>query len=283
MRITNEVFISFFASTEAALQGLLLIAQECEGRARRTQAVLVSRNADGSRSPLEPPEAWPVGGVLGAGLGGLLGSPVGESGAVVGLILGLSAGFFFDLWRTVARADLLDQVQDGLAPGRAAVVTFGRRSSAAAIERALDSTGAVTVHRFPGRRIEDDLAREARETVAALGPLGAAGDASGDDISDRGRRIDAARRKLSLLESIADRLMWLERRQFGFETGVLNRELSESPRWRSGWLRRRARHARASHRRAMSLLEASSARVRAAEALVEPSPTTVVRGSTPAV
>ena len=271
MRITNEVLISFFDSNEAALQGLRLIAQERDRHVRRTQALLVSRNADGSRSPVEPPEAWPVGGVLGAGVGGLLGSLAGESGAVVGLILGLSVGFFLDLWRTVARADLLDLVQDGLAPGQAAVVVFGRRSSAASIERALDTPDAVTVHRFPGNALEDDLAREARETVAALGRLGAADDAGGE-INDRERRIEAARRKLSVLGSIADRLMWLERLQFGFETGVLNRELRETPPWRSRRLRRRAVHARASHRRTMSVLEASSARVRAAEALVVAAP-----------
>lgn len=282
MRVTSEVLISFFESKRAALQGLALIEPTGDRRRPRSPAVVVSREADGSRSPFEPPAASPLGAVIGASLGAVLGSFGGEAGLIVGLFFGLYAGAFVDLWRTLARADLLDEVQDGLAPGQAALVTFIGGSSAA-IEHRLAATDAVTVHRFPGNPIEDDFGREVREATAELGRLVAARDAAEGGLVDRERAIAAARRKLSVLESIASRLLWLERLQSEFEAGILKRELRGSPRWRAGCLRHRARHLRASHQHSRTMLEASSARVRGAEAQAEAMGVEAARGQAAAV
>lgn len=265
MPVRNQILISFFDSKQEADEGRALVAEPANGGLRRTPAAVVSRGPDNSRSPVEPPAAVPFGAVLGTALGGVLGLVAGEAGVVVGLFFGLYVGLFADVWRTLARGDVLDEVQDGLAPGQAALVIFVGLAPSAAIERRLASTRAVTVHRFPRRPIEDDFAREARSAASELDQLlnpdrpidGAPG--------DRDRAIAATRRKLAMLEAIGARLLWLERLQFGFETGILNRELEESPRWRAPRVRRRVGQIRVVHRRAQATLESSNARVLAAE------------------
>jgi hypothetical protein len=264
MRTGNEVLIAFFESKREAQGGLALLDATPARCRRGMRAVLVNKEGDCSRSAIEPPWVLPVGAVLGAGFGGILGLLGGEVGVVVGLFFGLYAGSFVDFWRTLARVDLLDEIQAGLTPGHAALVTFVRGSSAA-IEGRLAATDAVTAHRFPGIPIEDDLAREVRETTAELGRLAAASEAVGGSFVECERRIAAARRKVSALEPYVSRLVWLDRLQFEFEMGVLNRELRGSPRWRAGYLRRRAKRLRASYRRSRTMLEASSAHLRAAE------------------
>jgi hypothetical protein len=264
MRTGNEVLIAFFESKREAQGGLALLDATPARCRRGMRAVLVNKEGDCSRSAIEPPWVLPAGAVLGAGFGGILGLLGGEVGVVVGLFFGLYAGVFVDLWRTLTRADLLDEIQAGLAPGHAALVTFVR-GSASAIEGMLAATDAVVAHRFPGIPIEDDFAREVGETTTELGRLAAAWEAVGDSSVEWERRIAAARRKLSVLEPYVSRLVWLDRLQFEVEMGVLNRELRGSPRWRAGYLRRKATRLRTSYRRSRAMLEASSARLRAPE------------------
>ena len=278
MRTSNEVLIAFFESKREALGGLALVDAAPARRGRRNGAVLLSKAADGTCESYEPPAPVPLGGIIGLGLGGILGSCGGEAGVVVGLSFGLYAGLFVDAWRTLDRCDLLDEIQTGLAPGRAAVVSFVRDSSATRIERCLATTGAVTVHRFPGTPIEEDVAREAAEAAAELGRLVQAVDAGASGSSDREQRIAAGRRSLSILEDVANRLLWLERIQFEFETGILERELEGSRRWQGLRLRRRITDVGASHRRSSTTLEASRAHLRAAEALVEATAGSAARG-----
>ncbi len=267
MRFRNVVLVSFFDSKQSAIDALAQVDATPHRRLRRSRVVVLSRETDGSCSPYVPPASWPIGAVVGLGVGGILGGPAGGLG---GLIVGLYVSLVVDVRRALTRCDDFGEIQDGLAPGHAALVTFAHGSSMAAIERRLARTDAVTVHRFPDKPIEEDLAREVRETVSELqSVVGAVHAASGADPAHLEPRIAAARRKLSTLEAIADRLSWLDRLQFEFESGRLNRELNESPRWRAPRLRQRIRHLRDSHRRTRSDLEASCARLRAAEAVVE--------------
>lgn len=269
MRFANEVLISFFESQQSALRGRALVEATRGRRGPRSRSVVVSREGDGSRSHYEVPTRAPLGGAVGLALGGILGSYGGEAGLVVGLFFGLYAGLFVDLWRTLARCDLLDQIQDGLAPGQAAVVSFVRDSTASSIERSLAETAAVTVHRFPGAPIEEDVAREVREATVEVGRLVDARDRGDGGFVDRKRRIAAARQRLSVLEAVASRLLWLEQLQFETETRILNRQRREVPGWRAARLRGLMVSVRASHRRCETMLEASRDRVRAAAALSE--------------
>ncbi len=264
MRFQGQVLISFFESTRAALDGLALVTRKGAARVAQPPAAVVSRNPDGSRLPVEPPAAWPVGAAIGVVLGGLLGSFGGEAGVVIGLFFGLYAGIFVDVWRTLSRGDFLDEIQAGLAPGQAALVIFLGCSSATAIDRKLASTGGVTLHRFPGSPIEDDFAREVGLAVAEVTRLRSPDDHNEIPVADRALEIAAARRKLSLLQAIGDRLLWLERLDFGFQTHTLNRELRKAPRWRAFRLRRRVARVRAEDRRARTMIEASSVRARTA-------------------
>ena len=261
MRANNEVLIAFFDSKPEAQDGLALLDATPARYGRGIRAVLVAREGDGSRPAIEPPWVLPAGAALGAGLGGILGLLGGEVGVVVGLFFGLYAGAFVDLWRSLARADLLHEVQAGLAPGHAALVTF--RASASVIEGRLAATGAVIVCRFPGIPIEDDFAREIRECTAELGLPTSSPEAAGAGDIHRVGRIAAALRTLSVLEPYASRLLWLDRLQFEFEIGALNREARRSPQWRRGRILHRASRLRGSYQHARATLEASSARIRA--------------------
>jgi hypothetical protein len=262
--VVNEVLISFFDSKQEALDGLALM--ESIGRDRGS--VLVNRESDGSQPRCEPPVPWPLGAIVGLCLGGIVGSWAGETGLVVGLFFGLYLGIFLDVWRVLGRGDLLDEIQYGLAPGQAAVVSFVSRWSAAAIERGLAPLGAVTVHRFPGAPIEEDVAREvAKALTEVYRVLGAGRDPSHISESERALRVAAVRR-LRTIEAIADRLLGQERAQFEFDVDILRRELDEAGTWRAMRIKRRISMVRASYENLHNALETSRGRVRAAESLI---------------
>lgn len=266
MLAMNEVLISYFDSRDSAHGGRALVEATRGGLRRRSRVAVLSREADGSRSPCEVPAQAPLGGVVGLVLGGLVGSVAGEAGLVVGLFFGWYAGLFVDLWQRLARCDLLDQVQDGLAPGQAALVTFA--GPAASIELSLAATNAVTVHRFPHRRIEEDLEREVRMAAADVaGMVGAEGGEGGSANAAAG--FAAVRRRLSVLEAVSIRLLWLEQQQFESEARIIHRERRQASRWRTARLRARLADARAAHRRCKTMLEASLEGGRAAAALAE--------------
>jgi hypothetical protein len=265
MAIVSAVLISFFDSKEAALDGLALV--ETIGRDR--SVVVLSRESDGSRSRCEPPVPWPLGAVVGLCLGGIVGSRAGEAGLVVGLFFGLYLGIFIDVWRVLGRGDLLDEIQYGLAPGQAAVVSFVSRWSAQAIERCLAPLGAVTVHRFPGAPIEEDMAREVAEALTEVyRALGAEDDPPQVSESERALRVAAVRR-LRTIEAIADRLLGQEQAQFEFDVDILRGELAGAGSWRTARTKRRMSRMRASYERLHNALETSRGRVRAAESLIQ--------------
>ena len=264
MAVVSEVLISFFDSKQPALDGLALV--ETIGRDR--SVVVLSRESDGSRSRCEPPVPWPLGAIVGLCLGGIVGFWADEAGLVVGLFFGLYLGIFLDVWRVLGRGDLLDEVQYGLAPGQAAVVSFVSKWSAAAIERGLAPLGAVTVHRFPGAPIEKDVAREVAEALTEVyRVLGAEDDPSQVGESERALRVAAVRR-LRTIEAIADRLLGQERAQFEFDVDILRRKLDEAGSWRATRIKRRMSKVRASYERLHNGLETSRGRVRAAESLI---------------
>ena len=265
----NELLVSFFESKQSALRGRALVDATRSGRGPRPRVVVLTREIDGSRSPYDVPRQTPLGGVVGLVLGAVVGSFAGEAGFVVGLFFGLYAGLFVDLSRLLARCDLLDEIQDGLAPEQAALVSFVRDSTASSIERSLAPTDAVSVHRFPRAPIEEDLAREVQQAAMDVAQLVEPGDNGERGLVDTTRRIAAAQRRLSVLEAVTNRLLWLERLQFEFEIGVLNRERIEAPWWQVGRLRGQVMNLRSSHRRSKTLLEASRDRIHAATALAE--------------
>ena len=268
MAVPSKVLISFFDSKQAALQGLALVEGTGRDRGRRSRALVVSRESDGSRPTCEPPIPWPFGAIVGLCLGTIVGSWAGEAGLVVGLFFGLYLGLFLDARRIIERADLLDDIQYGLAPGQAALVSFVPDRSAPSIERCLAPLGAVTVHRFPRIPIEEDMAREAAEAVVEVdGLLGAEGAASQGGGTEQERRTAAVRR-LRTIETIGDRLLGQERAQFEMDVQVLRRELDEAGGWQATRIRRRVSKVRASHERSRRVLETSRGRVRAAAALV---------------
>jgi hypothetical protein len=259
--VVNEVLISFFDSKQAALHGLELV--ESIGRDRGS--VLVNRESDGSRPRCEPPVPWPLGAIVGLCLGGIVGSWAGEAGFVVGLFSGLYLGIFLDAWRVLGRGDLLDEIQYGLAPGQAGVVSFVPRWWAAAIERCLAQLGAVTVHRFPGAPIEEDVAREVAEALTEVyRVLGADSEPSQGGESERATAV----RRLRTIEAIADRVMGRERAQFESEVDILRGELAEAGGWRATRIKRRMSSARASYERLRNALATSRGRVRAAAFLI---------------
>jgi hypothetical protein len=261
--VVNEVLLSFFDTKKAAVDGFELV--ESIGRDRGS--VLVNRESDGSRPRCEPPVPWPLGAIVGLCLGGIVGSRAGETGLVVGLFFGLYLGIFLDMWRVVGRGDLLDEVQYGLAPGQGAVVSFVSRWSAAAIERGLAPLGAVTVHRFPGAPIEEDVAREVAEALTEVyRALGADDDPPQVSESERALRVAAVRR-LRTIEAIADRLLGQERAQFEFDVDILRGELAAAGSWRAMRIKRRMSRARASYERLHNALETSRGRVRVAESI----------------
>jgi hypothetical protein len=262
--IVTEVLISFFDSKQAALHGLELV--ESIGRGR--SSVLVNRESDGSRPRCEPPVPWPLGAIVGLCLGGIVGSWAGEAGLVVGLFSGLYLGIFLDLWHILGCGDLLDEIQYGLEPGQAAVVSFVSRWSAAVIERCLAPLGAMTVHRFPGAPIDEDVAREVAEALTeAYRVLGAHDEPSQGGESERALR-SAAVRRLRTIEAIADRLLGQERAQFEFDVDILRRQLDEASSWRATRIKRRMSKVRASYERLHKALETSRGRVRAAASLL---------------
>jgi hypothetical protein len=261
----SEVLISFFDSKQAALHGLALVEGTGRNRSRRSHAVVVSRETDGSRSRCEPPLPWPFGAIVGLCLGWIVGSCAGEAGVVVGLFLGLYLGLFLDMSRVLGRGDLLDEIQDGLAPGQAALVSFVPKWSAARIERCLAPLGAVTVHRFPRIPIEEDVAREAAEAVEEVDrQLEVEGDASQGGGAEQERRTAAVRRRLRTIEAIADRLLWQERAQFEIDVDILRRQLDEAGSWRATRIKRRISKVHASRERSRQVLETSRSRLRAA-------------------
>jgi hypothetical protein len=262
------VLISFFDSKQAALDGLASFDGIGRDESGRSGAVVVSRDRAGTRSRVEPPAPPPLRPVVGTCLGGFLGSWAGEAGLVVGLFFGLYVGLLVDAWRILARGDLLDEIQDGLAPAQAALVSFGPDRSAAPREGRLAALGAVTVHRFPRRPIEEDMAREAAEAVAEVDRLmRVEGDASQGGESEEARRTAAVRR-LRTIESIADQLLERERAQFETDVHILRRQLDGAPSCRAARIKRRISKVRASHERSRKALETSRGHVRAAAALV---------------
>jgi hypothetical protein len=197
-----------------------------------------------------------------------VGSWAGEASLVVGLFFGLYLGIFIDVWRVLGRGDLLDEVQYGLAPGQAAVVSFVSMRSAAAIERCLAPLGAVTVHRFPGAPIEQDVAREVAEALTEVyRVLGADNEPSQGGESERTLR-SASVRRLRTIDAIVERLLGQERAQFESDVDILRGELAEASSWRATRIKRRMSKVHASYERLHNALETSRGRVRAAESLI---------------
>ena len=270
MAVVNEVLISFFDSKQAALRGLELVDGANRENDWRSHAVVVSKETDGSRQRCDPPMPWPFGAIVGLCLGAIVGSLVGEAGLVVGLFFGLYLGISVDAWRALGRGDLLDEIQYGLEPGQAALVSFVPRWSVARIEHDLASLDSVTVHRFPGTPLDDDLTREAAEAVAeARGLLGAERDYSSRRDAEHERPIGAAGQRLRTIDAIADRLLWQQQVQFEADVHILSREAHGAGGWRTARIGRRIQQVRASHQRSRMVLNASRLRVRAAAAAVQ--------------
>ena len=268
--VVNEVLISFFDSKQAALSGLELVDGIGREHDWRSQAVVVSRETDESLPRCDPPIPWPFGAIVGLCLGGIVGSLAGEAGLVIGLFFGLYLGIFVDAWRALGRGDLLDEIQYGLEPGQAALVSFVPRWSVARIEHDLASLDSVTVHRFPGTPLDDDLTREAAEAVAeARGLLGAERDYSSRRDAEHERPIGAAGQRLRTIDAIADRLLWQQQVQFEADVHILSREAHGAGGWRTARIGRRIQQVRASHQRSRMVLNASRLRVRAAAAAVQ--------------
>ncbi len=270
MRVRNQVLVSFFESGESAQRARVLVdAAAPPGWLR--PAVIVRRETDGSRVPFDVPATPPLGAVAGAVAGLLVGWPGGELGLVLGFFFGLYAGVLADGWRTLARGDILDTIQDALAPGHAALAVFAGISSTARLERDLAATGAVTLHRFAGNAIEADLAREVGAATTGLGDRVLTPEGLDGERGAAGRtatHIDTLR-TLTTLDAVADRLLWIERIEFGSEVRLLNRRLRETPRWRAGRTCRQLAGVRASHARRRNALETSRDRLHAARSLVE--------------
>ena len=270
MAVVNEVLISFFNSKQAAMRGLELVDGIGREHDWRSQAVVVSRETDESLPRCDPPIPWPYGAIVGLCLGGIVGSLGSEVGLVMGLFFGLYLGIFVDAWRALGRGDLLDEIQYGLEPGQAALVSFVPRWSVARIEHDLASLDSVTVHRFPGTPLDDDLTREAAEAVAeARGLLGAERDYSSRRDAEHERPIGAAGQRLRTIDAIADRLLWQQQVQFEADVHILSREAHGAGGWRTARIGRRIQQVRASHQRSRMVLNASRLRVRAAAAAVQ--------------
>ena len=270
MAVVNEVLISFFDSKQAALRGLELVDGANRENDWRSHAVVVSKETDGSRQRCDPPMPWPFGAIVGLCLGAIVGSLVGEAGLVVGLFFGLYLGISVDAWRALGRGDLLDEIQYGLEPGQAALVSFVPRWSGARIEHDLASLDLVTVHRFPGTPLDEDLTREAAEAVAeAQELLGAERDHSSRGDAEHVRRIGVARQRLRMIDTIADRLLWQQQVQFEADVHILSHEAHGAGGWRAAAIGRRIQQVRASHQRSRMVLNASRLRVRAAAAAVQ--------------
>ncbi len=268
--ITNEVLISFFDSKQAALRGLELVDGIGREHDWRSHSVVVIRETDGSRPRCDPPIPWPIGAIAGLCLGGIVGSLAGEAGLVIGLFFGLYLGIFVDAWRAFERGDLLDEIHYGLEPGQAALVSFVPRWSASRVERDLASLAPVTVHRFPGTPLDEDLTREAADAVAeARELLGAERDHSSRGDAEHERRIGVAGQRLRTIDTIADRLSWQKQVQFEADLHILSREGHGAGGRRAARLGRRIQQVRASHQRSRMVLNGSRLRVRAAAAAIQ--------------
>jgi len=252
MPAINQVLVSFYESTQAAEDALA-----CVGKmGAPVGAVLLTRDSGRFRSSHDTPAPLPFGSLAGLCLGLLLGSAGGQAGLVTGFFFGLYAGAFFDLWRFLGRVDLLDEIQRGMRPDDAAVVVFAPEWHARRIDACLASVGGITVHRFQGTSIEDDVAREVAETIREA------------DLTRGGRAGDLADlRRLRTIDAIVDLLLAEAGTEFEFEMDLLRLDQKARWGWRRAWIGRRVSRTRASYQRTRHSLEASRSRLRVAGAL----------------
>lgn len=252
MPAINEVLVSFYESTQAAADALACVEQMNPP----IGAVLLTRRSHRFRSDHDTPAPLPFGCLAGLCLGLVLGSTVGQSGAVAGFFFGLYGGAFLDLWRFLGRVDLLDEIQRGMRPDEAAVVVFAPRWRARSIDGCLGPRGGVTVHRFPGTPIEDDVAREVTVAIERADPPAAARTGH-----------PAALWRLGTIEAIVELLLARARAEFEFDMLMLQLDQKAACDWRHAWIRWQRSHLRASYQRTRNSLEASRGRLRTAETL----------------
>ena len=118
----NRMLVVVFDNEGKAYEGRNVLRQlDAEGSVSVYASAVVARNPDGT-ADVKQTDPGLLGTLVGTPVGGLIGLIGGPTGAAIGAVTGLAAGMMGDLDNARIGEDFLDDIQDGLRPGEAALV-----------------------------------------------------------------------------------------------------------------------------------------------------------------
>jgi uncharacterized membrane protein len=160
----NRILVAVFDGVDGAYERREALRQlDAEGSVLVYGTVVVARAADGSRA-VKKEDGGPLGTVLGTSLGGPMGLVARPGGAAVGAVAGITLGLISDLETARIGTDFVEDVQDSLKPGKAALIADVDEAWTERVDDRMEALGA-TLYR---RSLSDVRDAADKEDEAAL-------------------------------------------------------------------------------------------------------------------
>jgi uncharacterized membrane protein len=194
----DRMLVVVFDSEVKAYEGAKALQElEQEGSINLYAKAVIARDASGKVAVQQQADEGPVGtavGMLTGSLIGLLGGPVG---LVLGTSAGMSGGMIYDLVNLGVGQDYLEEVEQSLQPGKAAVVAEVWEEWTLPVDTRMEALGGVVFRRTRGEVMDAQIEGDVAALNADLAELETESkQATGEARAKLQKKVDAARGRL---------------------------------------------------------------------------------------
>jgi uncharacterized membrane protein len=194
----DKMIVVVFDSEVKAYEGEKVLQElEREGSINLYAKAVIAQDASGKVAVKQQADEGPVGtavGMLTGSLIGLLGGPVG---LVLGTGAGMSGGMVYDLVHLGVGQDYLEEVEQSLQPGKAAVVAEVWEEWTLPVDTRMEALGGEVFRRTRGEVMDAQFERDVVALKADLAELETEyKQATGESRAKLQKKVDAAKGRL---------------------------------------------------------------------------------------
>jgi uncharacterized membrane protein len=194
----DKLFVVVFDCEAKAYEGLKALHQlEQEGSINLYAKAVIAREASGNVTVKQEEDLGPIGTTVGLVTGGLIGLIGGPAGVAIGASVGTFMGLMYDLVRAGVDQDFLDDVEQSLLPGKAAIVAEVWEEWTLPIDTRMESLGGSVFRCSLGQVLDAQIEMDVAALEADLDELQAEHDqATGEARAKLQKQIDATKGRL---------------------------------------------------------------------------------------
>ncbi len=194
----DEMLVVVFDNENQAYDGAKALQDlQNEGRINLYAKAVAAKDTNGKASIKAQGDGGPVGTLVGLLAGSLFGVPLGPLGVVLGAGAGTTGGLVYDLVHYGVSQDYLEEIEQYLKPGKAAVIAEVFGEGTAPVDECMKALGGA-VFRYPRSQVLDyQIKMDIAALEADLAGLKAGFNESTREAQARlQKRVDAARQRL---------------------------------------------------------------------------------------